>query len=101
MYPVKGIKLGISKAGIKYPDQKDLLLIKADAGTRIAGVFTQNAFCAAPVHLCKDRLKFIDPSKDIYLLVNTGNANAGMGEQGTMDALACTQAVAEKVACQS
>ncbi|MFK5893879.1 MAG: bifunctional glutamate N-acetyltransferase/amino-acid acetyltransferase ArgJ [Pseudomonadota bacterium] len=100
MYPVKGIQLGISKAGIKYPDRKDLLLIKADVGTTIAGVFTQNSFCAAPVHICKDRLHSLDPKQDIYLLVNTGNANAGTGEQGMLDAFSCTQAIAEKVDCK-
>ncbi len=94
---VKGITLGICKAGIKYPDRKDLLLIQADAGTTIAGVFTQNAFCAAPVELCKDRLASIDKNQAIYLLVNTGNANAGTGKQGMIDALACTQAVADSV----
>jgi len=76
-------------------------LIKADAGTRIAGVFTQNAFCAAPVHLCKERLQSVNPTEDIYLLVNTGNANAGTGDQGMMDALACTDTVAQKTGCQT
>jgi glutamate N-acetyltransferase / amino-acid N-acetyltransferase len=99
MFSVKGIQLGISKAGIKYPDRNDLLLIKADVGTTIAGVFTQNAFCAAPVELCKKRLSSLDPRQDIYLLVNTGNANAGTGEQGMLDALDCTQAVAEQTGC--
>jgi len=79
MFPVKGIQLGIAEAGIKYPNRKDLLLIKADAGSQISGVFTQNAFCAAPVHLCKERLQYTNPEQDIYLLVNTGNANAGTG----------------------
>jgi glutamate N-acetyltransferase / amino-acid N-acetyltransferase len=100
MFPVKGIQLGISKAGIKYPDRKDLLLIKADAGTQMAGVFTQNAFCAAPVHLCKERLQSFDSGQDNYLLVNTGNANAGTGEQGMLDALSCTQSVAQLSGCE-
>ena len=99
MYSVKGIQLGVTQAGIKYPDRNDLLLIKADAGTTIAGVFTQNAFCAAPVELCKKRLSSLDPRQDIYLLVNTGNANAGTGEQGMLDALDCTQAVEEHTGC--
>ena len=100
MYPVKGIQLGIAQSGIKYPDRKDLLLIKADAGSSIAGVFTQNAFCAAPVHLCKARLNTVKLQQPVYLLVNTGNANAGTGEQGMFDALTCTQSVASLVACE-
>lgn len=98
MFPVKGIQLGISKAGIKYPDRKDLLVIKADVGTSMAGIFTQNAFCAAPVVVCKERIRSFDQQLPLYLLVNTGNANAGTGEQGMLDALACTQAVADKTA---
>ena len=101
MFSVKGIQLGVTQAGIKYPDRDDLLLIKADAGTTIAGVFTQNAFCAAPVELCKKRLSCIDPKQDIYLLVNTGNANAGTGDQGMLDALICTQTVAEQTGCDN
>jgi glutamate N-acetyltransferase/amino-acid N-acetyltransferase len=98
MFPVKGIELGIAEAGIKYADRKDLLLIKADAGSTIAGVFTQNAFCAAPVHLCKKRLDLVVSDQPIYLLVNTGNANAGTGERGMLDSLACTETVANQVA---
>jgi len=100
MFPVKGIQLGIAEAGIKYLNRKDLLLIKADAGSQISGVFTQNAFCAAPVHLCKERLQSTNPEQEIYLLVNTGNANAGTGEQGMTDALVCSRAVAEQSGCE-
>ncbi|MFK5985029.1 MAG: bifunctional glutamate N-acetyltransferase/amino-acid acetyltransferase ArgJ [Pseudomonadota bacterium] len=96
MYPVKGIQLGICEAGIKYEDRKDLLVIQADAGSSVAGVFTQNAFCAAPVHISKNRLASIDQTQPLYLLVNTGNANAGTGKQGMLDALASTAEVAEQ-----
>jgi len=57
IFSVKGISLGIAKANIKKPDRKDLLLVNIDEGSKVSGVFTQNAFCAAPVLLCKDHLK--------------------------------------------
>jgi len=91
---IKGIRLGIAEAGIKAPCRKDLVLIELQAGSSCAGVFTQNAFCAAPVILSKRHLKasFVTSEKaknsSTYLLVNTGNANAGTGQQGMEDAQA-------------
>ncbi|MDD4912717.1 MAG: bifunctional glutamate N-acetyltransferase/amino-acid acetyltransferase ArgJ [Sideroxydans sp.] len=80
LLPVAGVSLGIAEAGIKRPNRKDLLVINLDEGTTVAGVFTTNRFCAAPVTLAKDHLA---SGKGIRaLLVNTGNANAGTGEQG-------------------
>jgi len=72
MHGIAGIQLGIHEAGIKMPERKDLLLLKAEAGSTMAGVFTQNAFCAAPVHICKQHLQTFSPQDDFYLLVNTG-----------------------------
>jgi glutamate N-acetyltransferase/amino-acid N-acetyltransferase len=80
LLPVAGVSLGIAEAGIKRPNRKDLLIIKLDEGATVAGVFTTNRFCAAPVTLAKEHLA---SGKGIRaLLVNTGNANAGTGEQG-------------------
>ena len=90
-FPVAGIKLGTAYAGIKKKDHQDLVLIELAAGTNTAAVFTQNAFCAAPVTLSK---KHLSQSQPKYLLINTGNANAGTGEQGLADAIACCEFVA-------
>ena len=90
-FAVAGIKLGVACAGIKKKDHKDLVLIELVEGTQTAAVFTQNAFCAAPVSISKKHLLESQPK---YLLINTGNANAGTGEQGVTDALACCDFVA-------
>jgi len=90
-FPVTGIRLGTACAGIKKKDHRDLVLIELAAGTQTAAVFTQNAFCAAPVTLSKKHLLESQPK---YLLINTGNANAGTGEQGLADAIACCDLVA-------
>jgi len=80
LLPVKGITLGIAEAGIKKANRKDLLVMRLGDQARVAGVFTQNRFCAAPVALCKEHLA---AGKSIRaLVVNTGNANAGTGEEG-------------------
>ena len=82
-FPVPGIRLGVASAGIKKKDHKDLVLIEIAAGSHTAAVFTQNAFCAAPVTLAKKHLSESEPR---YLLINTGNANAGTGDKGLEDA---------------
>jgi len=80
LLPVAGVSLGIAEAGIKRADRKDLLVIRLEEGATVAGVFTTNRFCAAPVIVAKQHLA---SGKGIRaLLVNTGNANAGTGEQG-------------------
>jgi len=80
LLPVRGIKLGFAKAHVRKLDRKDVLLMTLAEGSRVAGVFTKNRFCAAPVVLCKD---FLAQKKGILaLLVNTGCANAGTGEDG-------------------
>jgi glutamate N-acetyltransferase/amino-acid N-acetyltransferase len=75
MSPVKGFRLGTAKAGIKKPGRRDLVVMNWDKGSAVAGVFTLNRFCAAPVHLARQRLA----TNPEYFLVNTGNANAGTG----------------------
>ncbi len=92
MHPVKGFKLGTTKAGIRYEDRKDLVLMEIASGSAVAATFTKNAFCAAPVTVAKKHLANVEPR---YLLVNTGSANAGTGEQGLKDAKSCCELVAE------
>ena len=93
LLPVSGVQLGFAKAHIRKPDRKDVLVIKLSPGTRVAGVFTQNRFCAAPVVLCKEHLA---TESDIRaLVVNTGNANAGTGEEGMLRARQTCAALAE------
>ncbi|MCC6136523.1 MAG: bifunctional glutamate N-acetyltransferase/amino-acid acetyltransferase ArgJ [Candidatus Contendobacter sp.] len=93
---VAGIRLGTVCAGIKYPDRRDLVVIEAAAGTRVAAVFTRNAFRAAPVTVARVHLAAASPR---YLLINTGNANAGTGRQGLADAEASCQTLAELTGC--
>ncbi|MCW8900652.1 MAG: bifunctional glutamate N-acetyltransferase/amino-acid acetyltransferase ArgJ [Gammaproteobacteria bacterium] len=94
-FPVAGIRLGVACAGIKKgkstSDRSDLVLIEIAENSHTVAVFTQNAFCAAPVVISKKHLTLSSPR---YLLVNTGNANAGTGEQGIDDAISCCDMVA-------
>jgi glutamate N-acetyltransferase/amino-acid N-acetyltransferase len=85
LLPVRGVSLGVACAGIKEAGRQDLVVIEVAAGSNIGAVFTKNAFCAAPVTLCK---KHLTETNDIrFLVINTGNANAGTGQQGMDDAL--------------
>lgn len=97
--PIKGISLGTAKAHIKKPNRKDLLLVTIAEGSRVSGVFTQNAFCAAPVLLCKEHLK--NESGIRALIINTGCANAGTGEEGISKAKETCQAVSELLSINS
>ena len=90
MNKVSGIKLGTCNAGIKQTERDDILVVEMTEGTTCAGVFTQNSFCAAPVVVAKDHLNH----KPKWLLVNSGNANAGTGKQGMDDALSSCSALA-------
>ncbi len=90
---VPGIRLGTVSAGIKTPGRKDLVLIELAEGSQCAAVFTRNSFCAAPVTVARRHLEHC-AGQPRYLLVNTGNANAGTGEAGLRDAQACAAAVA-------
>jgi glutamate N-acetyltransferase / amino-acid N-acetyltransferase len=93
MHAVKGIKLGTCNAGIKQTVRDDILVIEMADGGSCAAVFTQNAFCAAPVHIAKAHLS----QNPRWLLVNSGNANAGTGKQGLQDAFACCANLAGEV----
>ncbi len=92
LLPISGIKLGIASAGIKTVGRPDVVLIELQAGTTTSAVYTKNAFCAAPVTLAKQHQHATSPR---YLLINSGNANAGTGEKGMLAAQTCCQAVAE------
>ncbi len=91
--PISGLQLGIAEAGIKRADRKDVLVIRLTPGSTVAGVFTQNRFCAAPVQLCKQHLLEANPIE--ALIVNTGNANAGTGEEGLRRAFQTCQVLAK------
>jgi glutamate N-acetyltransferase/amino-acid N-acetyltransferase len=84
LHPIAGVSLGVAAAGIRKAERTDLLLMTLAEGTQVAGVFTQNRFCAAPVQVARQHLK--QHATIRALLINTGNANAGTGEQGLADA---------------
>lgn len=96
LQPVAGVRIGTAKAGIKKPDRRDLTVFELAPGSTVAAVFTRNRFCAAPVQLAKQHLAVAAPR---YLLINTGNANAGTGESGLAAALACCEALAAQAGC--
>ena len=87
--PVNGLRLGHAEAGIKKPGRKDVLVIELPAGSSVAGVFTKNRFCAAPVQICREHLAATKKAglEVRALVVNTGNANAGTGEPGYQNAI--------------
>ncbi|WP_219704285.1 bifunctional ornithine acetyltransferase/N-acetylglutamate synthase, partial [Marinomonas lutimaris] len=89
---IKGIRIGVAEAGIKKPNKKDVVIFEICEGASVAGVFTQNAFCAAPVRICQKHLGLADSR---YLLINTGNANAGTGKTGLETALKTCEVLAE------
>ncbi|MDO8300941.1 bifunctional glutamate N-acetyltransferase/amino-acid acetyltransferase ArgJ [Lacisediminimonas sp.] len=97
LLPVPGIELGFAEAGIRKANRKDLLVMRLADGATVAGVFTLNRFCAAPVQLCKAR----SGNKIRALVVNTGNANAGTGEPGLAAARETCVALAALLACDA
>ena len=92
--PVKGVRLACLEANIRYKDRDDLTLIELAEGSSVAGVFTQNAFCAAPVTVCREHLETTEGIR--YLIINAGNANAGTGEEGLTSAQMICAEVAEE-----
>ncbi|MGL1832414.1 bifunctional glutamate N-acetyltransferase/amino-acid acetyltransferase ArgJ [Rhodocyclaceae bacterium SMB388] len=88
---VPGVRLGVAEAGIRKANRRDLTLIELGEGSRVAGVFTKNRFCAAPVQVCRDHLR---EQHVRALVINTGVANAGTGQAGIADAEATCAAVA-------
>ena len=80
LHAIAGVRIGVTQAGIRKANRKDLTVVLIDEGASVSGVFTQNRFCAAPVQVCREHL---DSSQGIRaMVVNTGNANAGTGEDG-------------------
>jgi len=96
LLPVKGIRLASIEANLRYKNRDDLTLIEIAEGSSVAGVFTLNAFCAAPVTLCRKHLLNADEIR--YLIINAGNANAGTGEEGMTSAEMICAEVAEETA---
>jgi glutamate N-acetyltransferase/amino-acid N-acetyltransferase len=99
LLPVLGVELGTAAGGIKKWTRDDIVLIALAEGSRAAGVFTQNRFCAAPVIVCREHLARDGTTR--ALLINAGNANAGTGEQGLADARKACAAVAQMLECSA
>jgi glutamate N-acetyltransferase/amino-acid N-acetyltransferase len=97
LHPVPGVELGVAMAGVRKAGRKDLLVMRFASGTAVAGVFTQNRFCAAPVILAKKHLR----NRVQALVVNTGNANAGTGAQGLERAMQVCEALASHLGCDA
>ena len=100
--PIAGIELGFAEAGIKKPNRKDVLVMVLAPTATVSGVFTTNRFCAAPVQVCKAHLEGLQITSGPMraLVVNTGNANAGTGDAGLVDANATCARIGPKVICK-
>jgi glutamate N-acetyltransferase/amino-acid N-acetyltransferase len=95
LFPIAGVRIGVTEAGIRKANRKDLTVVLMDEGASVAGVFTQNRFCAAPVQICREHLVANDGIR--AMLINTGNANAGTGEDGRARAVHTCQALAARL----
>jgi len=98
LHPVPGVELGVAMAGVRKADRKDLLVMRLAEGSAVAGVFTQNRFCAAPVILARKNLEKGDIRA---LVVNTGNANAGTGADGLKRAARVCEALSGHLGCDA
>jgi glutamate N-acetyltransferase/amino-acid N-acetyltransferase len=98
LLPVPGVRLGVTMAGVRKANRRDLTVIALDEGAAVAGVFTTNRFCAAPVQVCREHLAAGAAVR--ALLINTGNANAGTGADGLARARQTCQALADLTGCQ-
>lgn len=95
LYPVPGVRIGVTEAGVRKANRKDLTVVLIDEGSSVAGVFTQNRFCAAPVQICREHLAGGQGIR--AMLINTGNANAGTGADGRARALRTCATLAGKL----
>jgi glutamate N-acetyltransferase/amino-acid N-acetyltransferase len=95
LLPVPGVRIGVAEAGIRKAHRKDLTVVLIDDGAQVAGVFTQNRFCAAPVQVCREHLAAGHGIR--AMVINTGNANAGTGEDGLVRARTACVALARKL----
>ena len=98
LYPVAGVRLGVTEAGIRKAQRKDLTVVLIDAGASVSAVFTRNRFCAAPVQVCREHLA--SGSAVRALVINTGNANAGTGADGLQRARSTCSAAARRLGLQ-
>ncbi|KAB0583662.1 bifunctional glutamate N-acetyltransferase/amino-acid acetyltransferase ArgJ [Ideonella dechloratans] len=98
LHPVAGVRLGIAEAGVRKAHRKDLVVIELAEGSAVAGVFTQNRYCAAPVQVCREHLAVGTAVR--ALVINTGNANAGTGADGLARARRTAAALAAQVGVQ-
>ncbi|MDP3701290.1 MAG: bifunctional glutamate N-acetyltransferase/amino-acid acetyltransferase ArgJ [Hylemonella sp.] len=95
LFAVAGVRIGVAEAGIRKANRKDLTVVLLDEGASVAGVFTQNRFCAAPVQVCREHLA---AGRGIRaMVINTGNANAGTGQEGLMRARSTCAALAKQL----
>ncbi len=92
LHPVAGVRIGVAEAGVRKANRKDLTVFLLDEGTTVAGVFTQNRFCAAPVQVCREHLQGGQAIR--AMVINTGNANAGTGADGLQRARSTCAALA-------
>jgi glutamate N-acetyltransferase/amino-acid N-acetyltransferase len=102
LHDIAGLRIGVAEAGIRKANRKDLTVVLMDEGSSVAGVFTQNRFCAAPVQICREHLEFSQNKRATSagiraMLINTGNANAGTGEDGLMRARSTCEVLAKKL----
>ena len=95
LHPIAGVRIGVAEAGVRKANRKDLTVFLLDEGASVAGVFTQNRFCAAPVQISRDHLASGQPIR--AMLINTGNANAGTGADGLTRARATCVALARQL----
>lgn len=95
LYPIQGLRIGVTEAGIRKANRKDLTVVLIDEGASVSGVFTQNRFCAAPVQICREHIASASGIR--AMLINTGNANAGTGEEGRARAMRTCIALAGKL----
>ncbi|MFD1712171.1 bifunctional glutamate N-acetyltransferase/amino-acid acetyltransferase ArgJ [Ottowia sp. GY511] len=98
LFPVPGVRIGVAEAGVRKVGRKDLTVFLLDEGASVGGVFTRNRFCAAPVQICRDRLQAGEPIR--AMVINTGNANAGTGEDGLARARQVSDALADLLKLQ-
>ena len=99
LFPISGVQIGVTEAGVRKVGRKDLSVVLIDAGASVAGVFTTNRFCAAPVQICREHLA---SGREVRaMLINTGNANAGTGADGLSRAHSTCIALAETLGIEA
>ena len=100
LHAIAGVRIGVAEAGVRKANRKDLTVVLIDEGASVSGVFTQNRFCAAPVQICREHLEQAGTAAGLgirAMLINTGNANAGTGEDGLARARSTCVALAKQL----